>query len=442
MAAKFTIIKYTGKDSDFGTEVSSIGLKRVDAAVPAVYGNPVLPGDDASDTKMYSVYRPDAPEDESYSFESVFKLKLVTPPDNQLSNMRIYPLGEAPTDPKAPTLYIGCNSGGYTRPTNTKSNYATHSIWDYTKDSPYYVTVGGIQGTTLDPQVATGVYNLSLADIGYGNVYYLNNQRQDTVQIVQPRAGHPNRSYSFLDMTSGAVTFALYNPADNSVVSHPSITTGVDGYGRAITTIVATPALLSAYPSGLLYGSSANVAIGGIIEWIDLDGDPITTETHEVEIRIDYPNTPHFYVDGTRTPDINFDLNRIYVFNNHSGDIHPMRFIWEEVTRAIESRIVISGVTVLNGGTVNEIITVDPRKVKDAGFEIVSYQSVFGDDVGGDITNVQTSYTGSYNINTVDGGTNPAAAGETDYIYLQLEVLGDSTVGNFVPQLAIEYDEN
>lgn len=442
MSAKFTIIKYTGKDSDFGTEVSSIGIKRVDAAVPAVYGNPVVPGDDVSDAAMYSVYRPDESTATAYSFESIFKLKLAIKPDNQLSNVRIYPEGSAPTDPKAPKLFIGCSQAGYTRPTNNKSIVAVHNIWDFTKESPFLITVGGVSGTALDPQVSINTFNISLADIGYGNVIYLNNERQDTVQLVEPRAGYPNRSYTFLDRTSGAVIFRVYNPLDNSLVTHHSITTGTDGYGRAFTTIVADPSLLNAYPNGLLYGSDTVVGVGGIMEWIDLDGDPITIETHEVEVRTDSYNKPYFYIDGCRQPVINFDLNKVYVYNNHSGDTHPMRFINTDSTRAMESNIVVNGISVQNGGTVNEIITVDPKVVKNDGFIITGYQSINADNVGAQITNTQTSYQGYYNINTVGAGTNPPAAGETDYIYIQLEVKGDSTVGNFVPSLAIEYDEN
>ena len=50
---------------------------------------------------------------------------------------------------------------------------------------------------------------------------------------------------------------------------------------------------------------------------------------------------------------------------------------------------------------------------------------------------------GNYNINTVNGGIhNPLAAGETDYVYLQLEVKGNSTVGQTVPNIIIEYDES
>lgn len=442
MSAKFTIIKYTGRDSDFGTEVSSIGLKRVDAAVPAVYGDPVVPGDDTSDAMMYSVYRPELPDDVAYSFESIFKLKLVEAPDNQVSNVRIYPKEEKPNDPYRSVLKIGVSSNGYTRPTNTASMVAVHDIWNFTKESPFKISVGGIDGTELNPVIAEQSFNITLADIGTGNLIYLNKERQATIQLVEPRIGHADRTYTFVDQTDGDVIFTVYDPDTNTPVTHPSITTDVDGDGRVITHILADNALNTAYPNGILYGSSTDVSVGGLLEWIDLDGDPITTETYEVEIRTNSQGKDIFFLNGIRQPNLNFELNRKYVFNNVNGDTNPMRFMWQNSSKAVESNIVIDGVKVINGGTVNEIIEIDPIKVNDSGYKIVAYQSTTKENVGGGVSNTQTNYQGYYNINTVGGGTNPLAAGETDFIYLQLVVKGNSTVGNVVPELVIEYDEN
>lgn len=442
MQAKFIFVKYTGKDSDFGTEVSSIGLKRVDAAVPAVYGNPVLPGDDTSDSMMYSVYRPDVDDAYAYSFESVFKLKLTNQPDNQLSNMRIYPVGEIPNDPKLPKLYIGCVNS-YTRPTNSKSIVAVHDIWSFSASNPFKISVGGVSGTVLNPQVSYSTFNLTLGDIGSGNVMYLNNERQDLMQIVQPRPNIPDRQYVILDRTNGAVVAEIYNPIDNSIVTHPSIQKTVDGNGRSLITITANAALLSNYPNGLLYGSDNDISIGGVIEWIDLDGDPSTTEIYDIIIDGDRNGDYSYCMNTIQRPVINFDLNKKYVFNNRSGDTNPLRFIFTDESLAVESNIVVcKGVEIKNGGTVNEIITVDPRIVKDSGYVIHGYQSTKTRGIGGSVTNVQTNYVGAYNISTIGGGTNPSAAGETDFIYLQLAVRGDASVGNFIPELAIEYDEN
>jgi hypothetical protein len=50
---------------------------------------------------------------------------------------------------------------------------------------------------------------------------------------------------------------------------------------------------------------------------------------------------------------------------------------------------------------------------------------------------------GNYNLCRVDGGIyNPMRAGETDYVYLQLEVSGRADPGYCVPDIEIEYDEN
>ena len=79
MAAELQIYKYSGKDGTFGTPVTGIGIKRIDAVVPAVYqstssGGTVTPSDDKSDANTYCIYRPDDPDATAYSFESVFKL--------------------------------------------------------------------------------------------------------------------------------------------------------------------------------------------------------------------------------------------------------------------------------------------------------------------------------------------------------------------------------
>ena len=51
--------------------------------------------------------------------------------------------------------------------------------------------------------------------------------------------------------------------------------------------------------------------------------------------------------------------------------------------------------------------------------------------------------TGNYNLCRLDGGIyNPLLAGETDYIYLQLEVDGNTLPGSNIPDIEIKYDEN
>ena len=178
--------------------------------------------------------------------------------------------------------------------------------------------------------------------------------------------------------------------------------------------------------------------------WLNMDADPIITEIHDVVVELDAYGKPHFWIDGSYSPVISLQLNKKYVFNNHSGDIHPMRFIKNSWLIATETNIVINGITVENGATVNEIITVDPRAVLNAGYQITGYQSATpgAEGVGTWVNNMQYNYTGAYNLNLVGGGTNPTAAGETDFVYLQLQVKGTATVGNFIPQIVVEYDEN
>lgn len=538
MSAEFKIIKYTGKSSDFGTEVSSIGIKRVDAAVPAVYGTPVVPGDDRSDAAMYSVYRPEQVDGVSYSFESIFKLKLKTEPDNQLSNIRIYNstiseisitvvegtgsissgdkivgvtsnavgtvmsksssgnimtinvtagqfivnelisnvygitntitsikniTGSNVSDTSSvPTLYIG-TSQSYNIPTNVKSTIATVNILSYTVDNPFLVPVGGVSGGVIEPNAATSVYNLTLNDIGNGNKIYINNVRQDNVQLINDS----NRLYTLLDQTNGTSDYALYPvtavggdvPIITTIASQVigDIESGVDGNGRKYIKITATSSLFSLYPDGFIYAKYdmidnptfdtnslyGTLVYGGYIDWLDLDGDPIETITYDVRVESSGNGTKYYTIDGVRQSVLNFELNRIYVFNNIDGDTEPLRFIDNgSDIMAREDNIVLDGVSVSNGGTANEVITVNPRLVLNAGNEILGYQSVNTCELGSSVNNIQFTYMGNYNLNTVGGGTNPASAGETDYIYLQLEVKGNSKVGNYVPEIIIEYDEN
>ena len=67
MPAQVAIKKYTGKDAEFGTLVSSLGIKRIDTCVPSVYsserlGGRTVPADDGSESQFYCIYRPDVPK--------------------------------------------------------------------------------------------------------------------------------------------------------------------------------------------------------------------------------------------------------------------------------------------------------------------------------------------------------------------------------------------
>lgn len=438
MSAEFEIFKYTGKDCAFGTPVSSIGIKRIDAAVPAVYGDPIVPADDKTDANTYCIYRPDVATDVGYSFESIFKFILKTPPSNQLSHMRIYPATTRPDDANIPILYIGCSTA-YSRPTNDKSLVAINNIWNYTAESPFLVTVGGNFGQYLDEQVAVLDYNITEHDIGYGNVMYLNEERQIPVPIVV------GNTYTFVDKTDNDFTFQIYNVLDDTPVTDSDIVITTNGLGERVVTVNATAALFASYPSGFKYGDASDITVGGVIGWLDLSADPVETVDYTVRVETLPNGSKCYYLNDIRTPTLNFETNRIYRFTNVSGDTDPIRFLTNKtsVIANVESEIVIQGVTVTNGGTVNEVVTVDPSAVLTSGEQILGYQSVAHSCYGGEVTNVRTAMVGYYNINTVGGGvTNPLAAGETDYIFLQLAVTGDSTVGQAVPELVIEYDEN
>lgn len=439
MSAEFDIFKYTGKECAFGTPVSSIGIKRIDAAVPAVYGVPIIPADDKTDVNTYAIYRPDVEDDIAYSFESIFKFVLKTPPSNQLSHLRIYPTTERPDDPNIPILKIGC-SRSFARPTNTQSLVATNDIWNYTEESPFLVTVGGNVGQSVDEQVVVVNYNITQNDIGFGNLMYLNEERQLSIPIVE---GNP--PYTFVDKTIGEMTFQVYDTNTDLPITDPDIVISTSGGGERVVTINATNALFTSYPNGFKYGDIADINLGGEIAWLDLNVDPIETEVYDVTVETLPNGSKAFFLNGARYPILNFRENRIYQFNNPYGASDPIRFLTDSTLMQanVEDKIIIKGITVTDGGTVNEVVVVDPAAIKTAGQTAMGYQSTFHSCYGNKITNTNTALIGNYNINTVGGGvTNALAAGETDYIYLQLNVTGNSTVGQTIPELKIEYDEN
>ena len=437
MSAVFQLRKYIGNDGSMGMYVSKIGLKRIDSVVPAVYGMPIVPGDDASDVNTYAIRRSDTNET-VYSFESIFKMVLTVPPSNQLSNVRIYPSTSVPLDPNIPKLFVGC-SKSYSRPTNTKSLTALANIWDYSATSPFCVTVGNNFGQTVNDQLPVQSYSMRVHDLGYGNIIYLNNERQLPIPVV---AG--NGTYTIVNTSTSQMTISIYNPADLTVVSHADITTAIVS-GNQVVYINATTALKTAYPNGLLYGSSVSSTVGGIVYWVDFSASVVDTVVYDVTLET-LPNGSKVYAfNGVRNPIINFRENMIYQFMNHVGDTDPIRFVNDSTLPManVESKMVIDGVYVENGGTINEIVTVKPAETTVAGKVIRAYQSVLNGCYGNTVTNTNTALVGNYNINTVGAGVyNPMSAGETDYIYLQLEVAPDASVGQMMPDIIIEYDES
>ena len=268
---------------------------------------------------------------------------------------------------------------------------------------------------------------------------YLNEDRQIPVPIVV------GNTYTFVDKTDGDFTFQIFNALDDTPVTDPAIVITTNGLGERVVTVTANATLFASYPAGFKYGDASDITVGGLIGWLDLSADPVETVDYTVRVETLPNGSKCYYLNDIRTPILNFQTNRIYRFTNVNGDTDPIRFLTNKtsVIANLESEIVIQGVTVTNGGTVNEVVTVDPSAVLTSGKTILGYQSVAHSCYGGEVTNVRTSMVGYYNINTVGGGvTNPLAAGETDYIFLQLAVTGESTVGQAVPELVIEYDEN
>ena len=443
MPAQLNIYKYTGKDGCFGTPVTGVGIKRIDSVVPAVYqdissGGQVVPSDDTTDANTYPVYRPDDPSETAFSYESVFKLVLKSPPSNQLSHVRIYPKTDKPTDANIPTMYIG-NAISYQRPTNTQSLIATNSIWNYTAESPFLLTVNGNYGQYVVESLSTYVYNMTQHDIGFGNKMYFNNIRQIDLPIAL------NNSFSFIDKTNGSMVFTVFDPATDLPITHPDITISTSGLGERLVNLNATTALLLAYPNGFKYGTATDVTVGYTITWVDLSASPILTEEYTVDLRTyDYDGNKCYFFNGERNPILNLVANKRYRFINLAGDTDPIRFINSgSIIANNENEIVLNGITVTNGGTINEIVDVDPTLVKQYGNIILGYQSVNNVGYGNEVTNTRVAMVGNYNMNTVGGGIiNPLASGETDYVYLQLKVTGNSTVGQTVPELVIEYDES
>lgn len=436
MASTFKIIKYTGKDSAFGTPVSSIGLKRVDAAIPAVYGNPVIPGDDKSDVNTYAVYRPDEADAVAYSYESIFKLILTTAPSNQLSNIRIYPATSKPVDANLPDIYIGC-SQTFTRPTNSASLIATNDLWTYTKASPFAVTVGGETGQAVDENVPVINWNATVHDLGTGNLIYMNGERQIGISIIE------GNTYTIINNATSLITIKIYDSSDVLVTDSDIVYSTVSG--NQVITIAATPSLLASYPDGFKYGSATSVTVGGLITWLDLEADPVETVDYEVNLETLENGTVVYTLNGERKPVLNFLENRKYRFTNLAGATNPIRFLDNStnVSADTEAEIVVEGVTVTGGATANEVVLVDPKAVRIAGFTIMSYQSTTNSCYGNTITNINTALIGNYNMCVVGAGnSNPLAAGESDFIYLQVKVDGASSVGQLIPDITIEYDEN
>lgn len=516
MSAQVIIKKYTGLDSEFGTVVKSLGIKRVDTAVPSVYssnnlGGKVIPSDDASEAKFYSVYRPDKPDCWNYSMECVFKVHLVKAPDIQLSNLCIYPVGEPPADREhAPKLMIG-NSVSYSKPTNARSKKAIHDIWDYSRDNPFYLSVSGLYGQVVDPSVGKTEYSVEYRDCGFGNIVFLDGERQPAVPVAV-RTDARDITIRFKDRTFAATTedtgrrlLDFVDPETGKSIDDKYLRTirqaDAHGDGGAMELLVKktgdTPDdtwnLMDIYPSGLIYKIQTDreydyEGSGYMVYWLNLYAQkagwqPVCDTTmesdvsyvpnrwfksiydttdgnvsempaarpydkqvvyYEVDVRREPDGRMSFYINGVRRPTLLFDLNKTYHFMNPHGANYPLRFMGSPYAKTANNvdDVITSGIVVLHGGTDMEEVFVNPELVLKSGRTIGSYQSVCHDGMGNLAYVHPLDMCGNYNLCRVGGGIyNPLLAGESDYVYLQLQVSGTCDPGSGVPSLEIGYDE-
>lgn len=514
MSAQVIIKKYTGKDSEFGTVVKSLGIKRIDTCVPSVYsseklGGRTIPADDASEARMYCIYRPEREDCWSYSMECVFKLHLVKAPDVQLSNIRIYPVGPRPVSENAPKLMIG-NSVTYSKPTTAKSTVAVHDIWEYDRTHPFYLSVSGLYGQVVDPAIGKTEYSVEYRDCGYGNMIYLDGERQPAVRVAV-RTDAADTTIRFKDRTFMADTGVkrkvmdfidprTYEPIPEKY--YRTVTPNdARGDGPVMELLVKhtgkTPedtwSLMDLYPAGLIYKIPADTEYdyegsGYIVYWVNLLAqeagwnpvDDVTRKTDtsyvpnrwfqeiydatdatitesaerrpfdkpveymDVEAKLDENGTLVYYVNGARRPTLLLDLHKNYHFFNRSGSRYPMRFIGNmnaPMANNIDD-VITDGIVVLHGGSDIEELFVNPEKILKSGHRIGGYQCVGEPGMGNVVYNAPMCMCGNYNLCRVGGGIyNPSLAGETDYVYLQLQVSGRSDPGMAIPDLEIEYDE-
>jgi hypothetical protein len=333
-----------------------------------------------------------------------------------------------------PKLFVGC-SQRYNKPTNTKSQYAVCDLADTSEDNPFRISIGGVDGYSINKELfQTYEYQVSVGDIGTGNLFYLNGRRQLNVPIIE------GNTYTLVNNVTSDYTLAIYDDND-VVISDTDITESIVD-GNQVITINATPSLLSTYPNGFKYGDTNSVTMGSTIYWYVINPAIGETIDWDVEVKYSTSGVPKFYIDGSMSPVINFKQANTYIFRNRSGSTHPFRFVSDEYDMADESNIIINGVSIENGGTENEVVTVVVDDLIQGNALIYGYQSTMGSNLGDSVRYESSTYLGGYNMNTIGGGTNITAAGETDYIYLQLVVDAKSDPGEFKPNIIIEYDES
>lgn len=527
MPAQVAIKKYTGKDAEFGTLVSSLGIKRVDTCVPSVYsserlGGRTVPADDGSESQFYCIYRPDDPKCKAYSMECAFKVHLVAPPDRQLTNIRLYPTGPRPRGKHPAILRIG-NSISYSRPTNTQSLIATHDIWEFDREHPFYLTVSGLYGQMPQQRLGHTHYITEYRDVGAGNVVFLDGNRQPVVPVGVYTDPRREITITFEDRTFAANSkdhrdcLVFIDPATGKDINKIAAERHQPPYYRTVTpgssgccvyhsdgpvtelyvkrTGMGGWNLMELFPSGLIYQippdrESDYRGSGYVVAWMPLyygepgwqsteSGDSELVETayvpnrwfkrvytmtdgtvKEEELPDHFKNKPVEYYDvaagmgsdghpvyfmnGIERPQLIFDIHKTYHFFNRTGSKFPMRFICNMFApqACVMEDVVSAGVVVLRGNTDMEEIFVNPELILKSGCRINAYQCVCAPGLGNVVYNHPLAMCGSYNMCRVGGGIyNPLMAGETDYVYMQLEVDADTDPGSCIPNIKMEYDE-
>jgi hypothetical protein len=526
MPAQVAIKKYTGKDSEFGTLVSSLGIKRVDTCVPSTYsserlGGRTIPADDGSESAFYCVYRPDDPKCKAYSMECVFKVHLTAPPDRQLTNIRLYPTGPRPRGKHPAVLRIG-NSISYSRPSNNRSLIAVHDIWEFSRERPFYLSVSGLYGQVPQQRLAHTHYVVEYRDVGYGNVVFLDGERQPVIPVGVYTDKTKEVSLTFDDRTFAAnketlrPCLAFIDPGSGKDINKIAHERGIGPFYKVVTpdsnggvfpsdgpvlelkvkkTGDGGWDLMEMFPNGLIYQIPNDDEFdyqgsGYVVAWMPLYfGEPgwNSTESGDTELvqtafvpnrwfkriytttdgtvkeeqlpdhfknkPVEYYDVvaapgsngaPVYYLNGVERPQLIFDIHKTYHFFNRTGDKFPMRFLGNmfSPTAGNPDEVVSAGIVVLRGNTVMEELFVNPELILKAGSRVCSYQSLCTPGMGNVIYNQPLAMCGSYNMCRVGGGIyNPLMAGETDYVYMQLEVDGETDPGSCIPNIKLEYDE-
>lgn len=434
MAAELKILKYTGVGAE--TEVSSLGFKRIDSTVA---GSRDAAVDDRGDSIYYQIYTPEGSGITSASFEVWFKLAIGVAPANQLSNIRLYTDDDAPDDANAPSVKIGLTQT-YQRPTNAISTIATNSIYSYTADSPLAITKDGLSGYTIDgDELSDYSYNVTLGDTGSGNVFYLDAEKQKEITIVR------GNTYIFNNSVGSISLFRLFT-LDGNDAPATEITSGVSISGAGTDNEVITidsEAMFVALGStdDISYEDPSNFGIGAKITLLDPTvQSPNGTFTFAVEV-VD----GQYEIDGVRRPALTLEAGNTYIFNNSSGDINPFRIHKGGSLGGTEDNVVVQGVTVVNGGTVNEVITINASDLfAFNGTLDLTYQSTTASSLGNTINDpdVQSGdayppvviHAGRYNMNSIGD--------KTDYIVMQVQVDENSTPGDYIPDIKVVWDES